>query len=149
MNYDRWGYFDNGYHYWPDIVAGADHYGFDRSDPIYRERHPRGRGVESCKACGIHPATERNYPCDVAIARAADMEAAGVPATFCLTCSREMPVRSAQSKYLPKCWRCERSEATRRRVGSRRDGSVRIPDGAGCTERLPEWMLDPNLGRAA
>lgn len=144
MNADRWGYFDNGYHYWPDIVAGAKFYGFDRTDPVYAERHPRGRGVEMCPACQIHPATERNLPCDVAKARASDMEAEGIPATFCNSCSREMPVRSGQSEYFPKCWRCERFQAKRRRVV---DGAVRIPDGAGCVERVPAWMTDADYGR--
>ena len=147
MNSDRWGYFQNGYHYWPDILAGAKFYGFDREDPVYKERHPRGRGVESCRSCGIHPATERNLPCDVAKARAADIEAAGYPATFCRKCSREMPVRSGQSKWLPTCFRCERHHAARYRSRVV-DGAVRIPDGAGCSERVPAWMLDPNEGRS-
>jgi hypothetical protein len=147
MNADRWGYFRNGYHYWPDIVAGAEFYGFDRSDPIYKERHPRGRGIEGCPACGIHPATERNFPCDVAMARASDMEAAGISATFCRKCSREMPVRLGQSEWLPTCFRCEKHEANRRSPRTHSDGGVRIPDGYGCSEKVPAWMLDPNEGR--
>lgn len=148
MNSDRWGYFRNGYHFWPDIVLGAKHYGFDRNDPIYRERHPRGRGIKRCPACDVHPATERNFPCDVAMARAADMEAIGIPTTFCCSCAREMPVRSEQSKYLPKCFRCEKHEAKRRERRVYSDGSGRIPDGAGCSERVPGWMLDPDYGRS-
>lgn len=144
---DRWGYFENGYHYWPAIVRSGDYYGLDRNDPIYRKRQPLERGVETCPSCHLHAATDRNYPCDVFLARAADIEAAGYPATFCRSCSRAMPVRSGQPESLPKCWYCERAKAPRRRVHE--DGGVRISDGLGCSEKVPAWILDPNEGRVA
>jgi hypothetical protein len=145
MNSDRWGYFQNGYHYWPAILRSGDYYGLDRNDPVYKERHPRGRGIDYCPSCGLHPATERNYPCDVFLARAKDIEAAGYPSTFCRKCSRAMPVRGGQSEWLPECWYCERAKARRHRVLD--DGGVRVPDGLGCSEKVPAWTLEPNYGR--
>ena len=146
MNSDRFGYFDNGYHYWPDIIAGGEFYGFDPFSQVYRSRRPYEKGRENCPVCRDHDARDRRFPCDVAKARAADMEAEGILATFCLTCAREMPLRPEQSRYVPKCFRCERYEAERRRPNIR-GGMVRVPDGAGCSESLPAWMFDANYGR--
>jgi hypothetical protein len=146
MNSDRFGYFDNGYHFWPDLMRGAEFYGFDKSDPVYRKRTPYRKGQRQCLVCRDHFVDDRRFPCDVEMARARDMESVGYPATFCRGCSRAMPVRSDQSDWLPKCWRCERAMAKSRRV--RRLGStVRVSDGLGCSERLPAWTLDPNEGR--
>lgn len=138
---DRFGYFENGYHYWPGILRSAEFYGFEQDDPVYRERLPFEKGRVDCPVCRIHDERERRFPCDVMLARAADMEAAGYPATFCRSCCYAMPVRKDQEWWQAECWHCERQE---RQVRSRgvRGGSVRVDDGFGCSERLPSWMVD-------
>ena len=138
---DKFGYFENGYKYWPGILRSAEFYGLDQADPVYRERIPFERGREDCPVCRIHDVRERRFPCDVMLARAADMEAAGYPATFCRSCSYSMPVREGQQPWGSTCWHCEGQEAKPRKRGVR-DGSVRVDDGLGCTERLPSWMVD-------
>lgn len=139
MNSDRWGYFDgSGYHYWPAIVRAADHYGFDRNDPIYKHRHrDRRKGRKPCPSCGLHAATERNYPCDVQLARAADIESEGYPATFCSRCSIAMPVRTGQ--IVARCWYCENAPKSRR--PQIRNGGAYVDDGLGCVEKLPSHVL--------
>lgn len=147
MIYDRFGYFGkDGYQFWPDILAGGKFYGLNPFSQIYRSRRPFEQGRVTCPACHSHDHRDRRFPCDVAKARAADMEAEGIPATFCYSCSREMPVRSGQHRAVPKCFRCERHQAERRRPVIQ-GGTVRVPDGAGCSERLPVWMVDANYGR--
>ena len=148
MNFDRWGYFDSdGYHYWPDIRRGADHYGFDPDDPVYRERIPREHDRTPCPSCRRHDVRERCLPCDVAMARAQDMEEAGYPATFCRSCYREMPVRSGQLEFLPKCFRCEAAHGRRRPQIT--NGGAYVADGLGCVEKVPSWMVDWDGNRSA
>ena len=131
---DRWGYFEDGYHFWPSLIRAGKHYGFDPEDAVYRERSREG---ELCHDCATHRTGERYFPCDVQQARVADMEEAGYPATTCRTCRQAMPLRDGQ--VVAKCWSCEQPTAERRRV---RDSAVRVDDGHGCTERLPSWMVD-------
>ena len=139
---DKFGYIDNtGFHYWPGIVRSAEFYGLDCEDPVYQERIPYERGRVDCSVCRVHDARERRFPCDVMLARAADMEALGYPATFCRSCSYAMPVREGQRSWQTKCWHCEAQEHRTRHRGVSA-GSVRVDDGHGCTERLPSWMVD-------
>ena len=139
---DRFGYFENGYHYWPGILRSAEFYGFDEGDPVYRERLPFEKGRVDCPVCRIHDERERRFPCDVMLARAADMEAAGYPATFCHSCRYAMPVRNDQEWWQPKCWHCEQVEPRRPRNGY-------VDDGNGCVEKLPSWMVGWNGDRMA
>lgn len=140
MIFDKFGTIERGvFTFYPGILRSARFYGFDENDPVYRRRIPYERGRTNCPVCGIHDDRERRLPCDVMLARAADMEAAGYPATFCGSCSRAMPVRGGQSKWGAKCWSCESLKRDRPEV---RDGAVRVSDGLGCTERLPSWMID-------
>ena len=139
---DKFGYFENGYKYWPGILRSAEFYGFDQDDPVYRERVPFERGREDCPVCRIHDVRERRFPCDVMLARAKDMEAAGYPATFCRSCSYAMPVRGGQEPWwVAKCWHCEN---VRRRPKS---SNGWIDDGLGCVEKVPSWMVDWNGDR--
>jgi hypothetical protein len=143
---DRFGWISRGtYTYYPSILAAAEYYGFDKDDPVYSERPGPKKGLPWCPVCRHHDEKWRRFPCDVMLARAEDIEAAGYPATFCHSCARAMPVRSDQSEYRPICWACEKAKQEQRRLLS--GGSVRIPDGLGCSERVPSWMADPNYGR--
>ena len=137
---DRWGYFDNGYHFWPSLIRAGEHYGLDPDDAVYKER---SRDGQLCSTCWTHRTGERYFPCDVQRAQVRDMEAAGYPATTCRTCHRAMPKRD---QVVAKCWSCENVEPERRRV---RDGAVRVDDGLGCTERLPSWMVNWDGDRTA
>ena len=143
---DKFGYLENGFHYWPSILRSAEFYDLDEGDPAYRERVPFEQGRENCPVCDVHDARDRRFPCDVMLARAADIEAAGYPATFCRSCSYAMPVREGQRSWQSKCWSCEQATAEWRRV---RNGAVRVPDGLGCSERLPSWMVDWDGDRTA
>jgi predicted nucleic-acid-binding Zn-ribbon protein len=141
---DRWGYFDGeSYRFWPSIVKSADYYGFDRNDPVYKTRTPYEKGQKQCPSCGLHAAQDRNYPCDVQLARAADIEAEGYPATFCRRCSGAMPTRNDQ--VIPLCWFCTNPpQAHRSRI---RNGAVYVDDGVGCVEKVPSWMAEWDGGR--
>lgn len=120
---DRWGYFDNGYHFWPALIRAGQHYGLDPSDPIYKERSREG-GL--CDHCWTHSASDRYFPCDVQQARVRDIEAAGYPATTCKQCFQAMPKRDGQ--VVAKCWRCEAPRPKRRKEY--------VEDGLGCVERV-------------
>lgn len=141
MNCDRWGYFQGKqFHYWPDRLRGAKFYGIDPADPVYRERVPYEQGRKSCPVCQLHDARRRSFPCDVELARAADIEASGYPATFCQSCARAMPKRNDQFEFAAKCWVCEAS--TRQARPRSRNGGAYVDDGNGCVERVPSWMVE-------
>jgi hypothetical protein len=136
---DRWGYHDaGGFHFWPSIVKAANHYGFTRHDPVYKKRTPYQKGRTNCPCCGLHDAGDRTYPCDVQLARAADIEAEGYPATFCRRCSSAMPTREGQ--IVPICWHCQDPpKAHQPRV---RNGGAYVDDGLGCVEKLPGHVIE-------
>lgn len=142
MIFDRYGTIDRGtFTYYPGIVKAGKFYGFDPADPVYRQRAPRESGWRLCRTCRCHNERDRSFPCDVMKARARDMEADGYPATTCRSCGYTMPVRLGQSPYDPRCFYCERMAEKHRRPRGR-DGGVYVPDGLGCVEKIPGWMVD-------
>lgn len=143
MIHDRYGTIDRGvFTYYPGIVRSAEFYGFDVDDPVYKKRAPYEKGRPSCPVCRIHAACDRRFPCDVMMARARDMEAAGYPATYCRGCGYTMPVRADQSEWAPRCWHCDRMAELIHRRRTNRAGGVYVDDNLGCVEKIPGWMAD-------
>ncbi len=128
---DRFGYFDNGYHFWPSLIRAGEFFGLDPADPVYKVRNRTG-GL--CPVCQGHSADDRTFPCDVIKARRAAISQAGYPVTSCSRCADSMPVREGQ--VVPKCWRCE----TPKQEPRHRHGY--IDDGHGCVEKVPAWTVE-------
>jgi len=128
---DRFGYFDNGYHFWPSLIRAGEFFGLDPANPVYKVRNRTGG---FCEICRVHSTDDRYFPCDVFQARAREIEAAGYPATHCGWCGDAMPVREGQ--IASRCWKCE----TPKQEPRHRHGY--IDDGHGCVEKVPAWTVE-------
>lgn len=135
---------------WPEKTLRAfDHYGIDPNERKYNEHSaPRGGW---CSACSKHSASNPFQLCDLEIARAADMAEHGIEARHCFWCRTAYPTMFDRAALCPRCQK--KSDEQQRRVSeqirrnknrfNRSDGTtVRVPDGLGCTERLPRWMVE-------
>lgn len=81
-------------------------------------------------------------PAELEQARRSEMEALGHETRLCCRCRKAYPAALRKDALCPVCYRFE--AANTQRVRSRR-GKVagrRVPDGLGCTERLPSWSID-------
>jgi hypothetical protein len=132
---DRYGYFNNGYHFWPYLIRAGKAFGLDPKDPVYKKRSRTG-GL--CPKCSVHSADDRYFPCDVFQARAEAIEEAGHPATHCSRCADAMPVREGQ--VVPKCWFCE--DAPRRSQHTIKGSVAYVDDGHGCIDKVPAWTVE-------
>ena len=88
------------------------------------------------------PDTARN---ELEQARAADMERHGFPARVCVRCKKAYPKMFDCGAICPGCHNFDRKydaklreQMKRRRPSSRGD---RVPDGLGCSERVPAWTI--------
>jgi hypothetical protein len=135
VNSDRFGYFDQGYYFWPYLIRAGQEFGLDPDDPVYRVRNRSG---DPCRVCGVHRGDDRYFPCDVFHARARAIETAGYPATFCGRCSDAMPVREGQ--VVARCWFCEDPPPRYRPKVT--NGGAYVDDGVGDVEKLPAWSVD-------
>lgn len=125
------------------MKAAMAHYGLDWDDPIYAE-HMIGTAASGwCTLCHRHYDDRHTRRCDLEKARKAELEDMGYRCRTCFHCSQVFPRFLDQGGICPACkTRQDRRDAA---VRSRRYGrgpDVRVPDGLGCTERLPAWMID-------
>lgn len=130
-------------------LAAMAHYGIDPTDRKYFGG--RAQTGEWCGFCANHSTSNPRPLCDLEQARAAEMEELGFPGRICFHCRKAHPVILSHAALCPACQRAQdnRDQEASRRINRRRrpsssaDGwSVRVDDGAGCTERIPRWMVD-------
>ena len=118
-----------------------DHYGIDPES--YGEVY--SHGLDWCPVCSVHYTTNPLPRCDLELARAADMEAEGFPAKFCPHCHSGYPAITDQNGLCPACRRKDnrKKEALSKRRARHNSGSGGyVPDGLGCVEKVPSWMVD-------
>lgn len=125
------------------LKAAFAHYGIDPEDRRYGGGRAQSGGW--CTHCALHSTSNPRPSCDLEQARAAEMEELGFEARGCAHCLQAFPVILDRGRLCPGCYRAQeaRDEAVRQQIsGKPRLQSGRIPDGAGCTERVPNWMVD-------
>ena len=133
---------------WPDrTLAAFQHYGIDPADPKYRGTRAQAGGW--CAACSKHSVSNPFELCDLEIERAKDIEANGFAARHCFHCRTAYPTVLDRGSICPICQRKQdaQDERVRREMAEQkrfvfRSSGVRIDDGFGCTERVPEWMVE-------
>lgn len=107
------------------------------------------RMTAAMKHYGIDPASE-NSRGQLESIRADVLEAEGYEATICFHCKCAFPKMFSRAALCRSCHyrqirndRIFLSRAMGKRKPSANSGwSVRVDDGAGCTERLPRWSAD-------
>ena len=125
------------------------HYGIDPEARKYKGYSaPRGGW---CGACAKHSASNPFQLCDLEIARAADIEQQGFEARHCAWCRMAFPKMFDRGALCPVCdgknqERDRRVSEELKRIKSKpksQDGLyVRVPDGLGCSEKLPSWAVE-------
>jgi len=135
--------------YGPRMTRLMAHYGIDPAEAKY-EPH-RGQGREWCSFCAMHPVDSPQPRCDLEQARAKELEAWGYEVSVCLHCKCAYPQMFNRAGLCRSCHHRQikndrrlREQATKRRISSDTGAWVRVPDGSGCTERLPRWSVEWN-----
>jgi hypothetical protein len=131
----------------PQTIRAFEHYGID-----YRDRKYAGTRAQSggwCPACAKHSISNPFQLCDLELARAEDIREHGFEARHCAHCRSAYPTMLDKGSICPSCRRRQdrrdqkvRAEIAQRKRGFKHSSSVRVPDGLGCTERIPAWMAD-------
>lgn len=136
---------------WSDWTESAQrafkHYGLDPTHRRYTGERVQGGGW--CDFCVQHTKNTPRILCDLEQARAAEMAELGFECSCCAHCKEAYPKMFNRAAICPACQRAqdERDAEVRaglkfRRTGGVAKSGVRVPDGLGCTEKLPAWMLD-------
>lgn len=105
-----------------------------------------------CSVCANHYAANPLPRCDLEAARAEDIEAEGFDVRFCPHCRQAYPWLISKAGLCPACRKRDdlKSAEIQRQLDERRKNSpfrntgaaVYIPDGVGCVEKVPRWMVD-------
>jgi hypothetical protein len=122
----------------PDHLAKAyEHYGIDPS--TYSDKYVHGSKM--CWICGMHYTSMPIPRCDLERARADEMRQLGFEAGFCLRCSHAYPRQVGYAGCCPSCnYKLDRGPHAPSAVSA--GAEAYVPDGAGCVEKLPRWMVD-------
>ena len=126
------------------IAKAYEHYGID---PEAYGETMAGIDLDWCPVCGVHSASSPLPRCDLEIERAFDMEREGFKAKFCPHCAQAYPALTAMGGICPACRRKDikkQEELSKQRESVKHPfrSGVYIDDGAGCVEKVPQWMVD-------
>ena len=129
------------------IKAAMAHYGLDWDDPIYDANRTGNPHMGWCTVCHRHYEDRHTRFCDLEKARRDEMQQLGYLARTCFHCNHVYPAVIDRGGICPACKvKQDRRDAAVRRKFPKSftwssDG-VRVPDGAGCSEKVPRWMID-------
>lgn len=111
---------------------------------MFRKADTEPRALAAFDLYGINPDGDGRKS-ELEQARAADMERHGFSARICTRCRRAYPEMFDHGATCPTCHDFQtrqdakvRQQIHRGRHTSRAD---RVPDGLGCTERVPGWTV--------
>ena len=129
------------------MKAAMAHYGLDYDDPIYGRDRLGNPYKGWCTVCVRHYDDRRTRFCDLEKARREEMQDLGFTCTTCFHCHHVYPRVIDRGGICPGCKvkQDRRDAAAQRRYPksfARASFEVRVPDGAGCSEKLPRWMVD-------
>ena len=129
------------------MKAAMAHYGLDYDDLAYHTARPGNPYSGWCSLCHMHYEGSRNRHCDIEKARREEMQEMGYACTTCFHCRHVYPRAIDRGGICPACKvNQDRKDAAVRLRYPRRFGGissgVRVPDGAGCSEKVPRWMID-------
>ena len=127
------------------MMQAFEHYGIDWTARKYQGGRAATGGW--CKFCYRHSVANPYPSCDLEQARAAEMEELGFPARICFHCRKAHPVMFSEAALCPACKQAQdlrdaKVDRRSRRRSSVHGWSMRVPDGAGCSEHIPTWMVD-------
>ena len=134
--------------YGPRMTAMMAYFGIDPTDRKYQGVRAQTGGW--CDFCALHSVSNPRPRCDLEQARAKELEAIGYEVAVCFRCKCAYPKKFAHAALCPPCHQrqvegdrivLERTKKDRT-SNSHGSSSVRVPDGLGCTERVPRWTVD-------
>lgn len=131
---------------WTEAAQRAfRHYGLDPDSRRYAPGRAQGGGW--CEFCSLHSNNTPHITCDLEQARADEMAELGFECRSCAHCKKAYPKILSKAALCPLCYRRQKErdakvEAEIKAKGNFAATAVRVPDGLGCTERLPAWAVD-------
>jgi threonine synthase len=99
------------------------------------------RTLRALELYGINPHSA-DAVAELEEARRSEMETLGQEACRCSKCRKAYPTALRKEALCPICFRFEAANTARIRSNWSRSGGRRVPDGLGCTERLPDWSIN-------